>query len=460
MSLAKKYSGLPDLDASQEIYETPALTDDASTIQTDTLRTDSPTPSDEDHSDERVVRERIDQNSARRRFEPTLVHAKDVNFSDTIAAGERRSYRTSDDETLAEKITRLKREAEEVRIALQDKQAEPVPGIKVSKPEEAAHSDDTAVDELQSLINGLDTSAHSATRGSSREEALLKSLSNPTSATTNGDSSSTKPQSQPQPDPSATQAAIADRLTALETALGLPSISTSPPSILPALDHLTTQLDTLTSTLLPPSRTGINPPTLTPTTPNLDDLHSRIQHLTSEADKLTASRKAALASLSDLHDARLRYNAAARHTHSSSARHTSDQASKSDAAPATQQLDAKEAQIHAQLFLSEQSSKITALYQLLPSITSLQPLLPLVLDRLRSLSVIHAGAAEARGELDDVVARQAEARQEIAKWRTAVEGVEAKIEELKGEMRENVGVLGTMVQGVEGRVKALQTKEG
>ena len=464
MALGKKYADLPDLDASQEIYETPALTDDVSTIQTDTVRTDSPTLSDEG-GDERLVRARIDQNNARRRFEPTLVTSRGVNFSDTIASGERRSYQTrsrrrrrkvlheedgsdSEDETLNEKVARLRRETEEVRLELRrDENASP--DIKrpseQSRSKEMATQNARAVDELHTLLNEMDQSLHGSA-SVSKEEAFLQTLAADTAP--KPDPTPTKITTNTQSPSAAALAPIADRITALETALGLPSVSNSPPSILPTLDHLTSQLDTLTATLIPSTRAASTQPPST-TNPNLDDLQARIRTLTLDADKLTTSRKAAMTSLADLHEARLRYNQARPRDrpHSGTAPTTT-----------ATTIDQQEAVIHSDLFLSEQASKITALYQLLPSITELQPLLPVVLDRLRSLSMIHAGAAEARGELDDVMRRQGETRADIERWREAVEETERKMAELKGDMSENVKVVGEMVRGVEGKVKGLGRK--
>jgi len=112
--------------------------------------------------------------------------------------------------------------------------------------------------------------------------------------------------------------------------------------------------------------------------------------------------------------------------------------------------------LQSQLFLDEQSSKITALYHLLPTIQDLQPLLPVVLERLRTLSVIHTGAAQAKGLVDDLESRQREMKEEIGRWREAVEVVEKGMGELEGVMRENVTVLGGRVRGVEEKVGGLE----
>lgn len=474
MALAKKYAGLPDLDVAQEIYETPALTDDASTIQTDTLRTDSPTPSDEG-GDERLIRQRIDADSARRRFEPTLVDAKGVNFSDTIEAGGRRSYRTrsrrrrrrdhdgsgsdSDDETLASRIARLRREAEEVKLELAKKDDGE---FKDSVEQQQGPSEEDSLEELSKLIHGLEASPASMTNGK-KEDEFIKSLS--TTQTPKPEATKTgtqQPAASIPPSTTSALATFADRLTALESALGLPSVSTSAPSILPTLETLSAQLSNLTTTLAPTTRPSQSQSAQSNATPNLDALQARVRALTVEADKLAASRRTALASLSELHDARMRFSQTRHSRDRPTSGATSGAAGATSPSPAPNNagaMDKTEAGIHSDLFLSEHASKITALYQVLPSITELQPLLPVVLERLRSLSVIHAGAAEARGELDDVVRRQGEMREEVKRWRTAVEETEQRMGEVGGEMKRNVEVVGGMVRGCEEKVLELQKQK-
>jgi nuclear migration protein JNM1 len=450
MSLAKKYAGLPDLDAAPEIYETPALTED----NTDTLRTDSPAHSD-DESDANLVRQRIDTESARRRFEPSLVNARDVNFSDTIAAGERRSYRTrsrrrrrrdadnassseSEDENLSGRIARLKREAEEVRLELAKRDEGE---FKDSVEQQAGPSEEDGLDELDKLVNGLGNGTHANQKAKSEEE-FLRTLSETKSPMENGTKPDTTPKSTLTPSAVTALAVFAERLSSLESALGLSTLTAPPTSILPTLDQLSTQIAALGATLSPATRGNSNQTG----DPNLDALQARIRALTIEADKLTASRKAANTSLDELYDSRIRFNAQ---------RHVRDKPT-TDGPSTFNTIEKSEASIHTDLFLGEHASKITALYQLLPTITELQPLLPVVLERLRSLSVIHAGAAEARGELDEVMRRQSETAEVVAKWRQAVESTEAKMGEMEAQMKDNVDVVSKMVRGVEDKVKSLK----
>ena len=464
MALGRKYANLPDVDESPDIYETPELVDDTSTVRTDAL--DSPEPSDA--GDDRLDRQRIDRDTARRRFEPSLVNARDANFSDTIAAGERRSYKTksrrrrqrdydddsdageSDDESLSQRVARLRREAEEVRIQLAEQKEKADAGGGGGGQEQDNQEENDEMQQLEVLMSSLGPRS-TAGVASKQEQTFLEALREKPRPTSRRLASDPEPGQHDGIPPSSTAAvaAFSDRLTALELALGLSAIdpSNQESSILPTIDKLSRQVSTLTSTLAPtpPPTSSTTPPAL----PNLEALSTRLKGLTAEADRLSSSRKAAVQSLSELNDARIQYNAT-RHARTHSRTGSSHQPNP------LQSVENKEAGLHSELFLSEQSSKITALYQILPTITSLQPLLPVVLERLRSLNIVHAGAAEARSELDESLKRQSEMKQDVARWREAVEAVEKQMAEMKGNMKENVQVVGGMVKDVEERVKALK----
>ena len=104
---------------------------------------------------------------------------------------------------------------------------------------------------------------------------------------------------------------------------------------------------------------------------------------------------------------------------------------------------------------SKQDAKINALYGTLPTIESLAPLLPSVLDRLRSLRLIHADAAGASQSLAAVEKRQAEMGEEIRSWREGLEKVEEVVRSGEVRMKGNMGVVETWVKELEGRMKAL-----
>ena len=453
MAQSRKYASLPDVDETEapEIYETPDLTDDASTAQTATVRSDSPSVSGDEGRqdlDTGLHRQRLDRDSARRRFERSVVDAKDANFSDSLLSG-RRSYKTttrrrrrrngaeedgeysdSEEETLAGKLARLRRETDEVRLELDRRKVEPV---------EKSEVDDAGVQngvtKLSEMLVNLQTSQ-------TTREALR-----PTKATTNVNGSTAVPgdalpsQEEPGDIEPTTMAAIAsfsDRLTALETSLGL---STTTPeaemtTILPKLASLSGQITALSSSLISP------PPTEIPSTgssgrstlPLLDTLATRIRTLTSESEKLALSRKRALEALQELQDARLRIPPS--HYHPTKELSQEISAATSD----------------------DSSTKISALYATLPTVQDLQPLLHVVLERLRSLQSLHAGAANAKEDLDEIEARQAEMDKELDRWQKGLERIEKQMEESEMASNENRESMGRMVRDLEQRLEKVRSE--
>ncbi|KAJ9615707.1 hypothetical protein H2200_001784 [Cladophialophora chaetospira] len=502
MALSKKYAGLPDLDAAPEVYETPDLADDVSTVPTGTVRTISPSPSSEDEARPGLDRQPLDRDGARRRFETSRIDAKDVDFSDSIG-GTTRAYRTrssrrrrkrglenggeevgdlsdSEDETLATKLARLKREAEEVRLELErrerekDENGEFEDSVEQQQQQRGQDDDDVDVDgvqELSRVLDGLSTKARLKTAGTVEDDFMSRLNSNAQRSRPR-QQADVRSRADPSTDTVASTnlsavAEFSDRLTALESALGISSTSaTSQTSaILPTLASLSTQITTLSATLTPQP----TPSSTTQSQPHpayLDTISNKLKTLISESDRLTQSRKAALSSLTDLHDKRMQQlvsNATVqgntRHSRlrglSAASSAVNAQANNEGRADATAGPGEESLQIQSQLFLDEQASKITALYHLLPSIQELQPLLPVVLERLRTLSVLHNGAAQAKGLVDDLEGRQREMKEEMGRWREAVEHVEEGIKEAEEVMKSNVDVLGTKVREVEERVGQL-----
>ncbi len=371
----------------------------------------------------------------------------------------------------------MKREAEEVRLELERREQDKEE-FKDTVEEQDGEDLDRGVQELGDVLNVLSVKAGATkTSGSTAEEEFLSRLD---STTRRNDT--TTIQEVPTPPPPSTLSAVsafADRLTALEAALGVSS--TKDPAetrpILPNLTTLSTQIGVLSNVLTPKTTSTSTPAAGLPL---LDTVSSKLKTLIAESDRLTASRKQALQSLADLHETRMRQPVSATVHHGGgggnhsvrprrglsnvSSNQTGAPVAAADggddnddlAGPGNESLH-----LQSQLFLDEQSSKITALYRLLPSIQKLQPLLPDVLERLRSLSVIHAGAAEARHTLDDVERRQAETREEIKQWRQALEDVERGMANLEATMKDNVKVVGDMVSGLEGKVGQLgQLEQG
>lgn len=69
---------------------------------------------------------------------------------------------------------------------------------------------------------------------------------------------------------------------------------------------------------------------------------------------------------------------------------------------------------------------------------------------------MHAGAADVKGELDEIEKRLGRQEEDIAVWRGVVERVEGEIKEGREVLKRNVEVLGRLVGGLEGRVGELK----
>lgn len=408
--------------------------------------------------------------------------ARDVDFSDTIGTT-RRSYRTrssrrrrrrledggeelgdlsdSEDETLSRKLARLKREAEEVRLELERREQEKDTDGEFKDTVEQQDGGDVedanvdGVEELSKVLDQLSTRAGSRQAGSLENEFL--SRLNVGSTRRHGQdtkqlATTTREDTHSAPSALSAVAAFSDRVTALEAALGIPSTSTESQtaSVLPTLDNLTNQITVLSNTLTPNTSTASSNPQ---SPPILDSVSSKLKTLIAEADRLAASRKQAQQALVDLHEVRMRQlgYSGTRPRRGFSNNSGTNAPDADQAGPGDEAL-----QIQSQVFLDEQSAKITALYQLLPTIQNLQPLLPAVLDRLRELHVLHVGAAEAKNNLDAVEKSQAETREEIKQWRQAVEDVEKGMADLEDAMKGNVKTVGEMVSGLESRMVQLQ----
>ncbi|KAI1333240.1 Dynamitin-domain-containing protein [Xylariaceae sp. FL0255] len=407
MAVNRKYADLPDLDSAPDIYETPELTDDNSTVPTTIERSPSDNEFDDEEDDEIAIshsRLRIDQ--ARSRFLPAQVDAEHVDFSDRLS-GKRKSYRTSsrriqhgefsDDENgepLDKKIARLKREVQEAKEEHDQQQGE--------TPQQDADlvSLSNALSELSAQPEGelvYQTRQQKATNDSTAPQAE-RSLPSTDSATY----TITYAPSYEQSHALAKAADFDRRLTYLEKAMGLSSATPElegnglPRAIMPTLELLQNQIMTLSEA----------------STSSLDGISRRVRTLTQEAEQLEKTRKAAKAA--------------------------QDELSPSNASV----VEGGD---------SEQTAKINALYGTLPTIESLTPLLPPLLDRLRSLRAIHADAATASETLERIEKSQGEMASDIKQWREGLEKIEAT-------MGENGTAMSANMKVVEGWVKELEAK--
>ncbi|KAH8891915.1 hypothetical protein GQ53DRAFT_719706 [Thozetella sp. PMI_491] len=430
MASHRKYAALPDLDSAPDIYETPELTDDNSTVPPTTVRSPSDNEFDDEDDVPGISRSRLHVDEARARFMPADVDARDADFSDRLTS-KRKSYKTSsrrrrvledgteelgdlsdddddDAESLARKISRLKREVEEAKEAYGKQQAvaKEAPTASTGQGDEIA-SLSRALDEISGLTDGLAT-ARAPAAAAPRSAGAVAAAAEQTPAL--GDAATYTITYAPGYQQTHALAKAADfdrRLLALETALGvgasaMPELDAKglPRAVLPSLEALHKQISTLSEA----------------STSSLDSISRRVRTLTHEAETLEKARKSAKAAQEAL--------------------------VASGGAGAVETSPPEE---------SEQTAKINALYGTLPTIESLAPLLPPLLDRLRSLRAIHADAATASETLERIEKRQADMAADIQQWKGGLEKVEAAIQEGEAAMTGNMKV-------VEGWVKDLEEK--
>lgn len=134
MAAPSRLAALPGYDTAPDVYETPELTDDTSTTQhtapseeeEDSTTSTSATGSEDDSESESgvVSRRRLKPGHARERFtrEGKGVEIKGGRFGDRVGGLGGRGYRVGatsrrdEDESLGERVARLRREVEECRV--------------------------------------------------------------------------------------------------------------------------------------------------------------------------------------------------------------------------------------------------------------------------------------------------------------------------------------------------------
>ncbi len=372
-----------------------------------------------------ISRSRLRIGQARSKFMPAAVDASDVDFSDRLTS-KRKSYKTStrryrvlkdgteelgdlsdedDAGNLARKIARLKREIEEAREEYGKQKA------AAGQPKEEEISED----EIESLSQVLDEMSRLDRPLASRTLPAPPPVSLGGAAAAGPEESTgyTIP-SAPSYEQAHVLAKAADfdsRLLVLEQALGVGSSSMHefdsnglPRALIPLLEHLHKQVATLSEASVP----------------SLDSISRRVRALTQEAEGLEKARR----------------NAKAAH----------------EALASTGAASPTEA---ANPYDSEQTSKINALYGTLPTIENLAPLLPPLLDRLRSLRMLHADAATASETLASLEKKQAEMSGEIQQWREGLEKLEGAVREGDATMTKNVDVISGWVKDLEERMAKL-----
>ena len=417
-------------------------------IYTGTIRSHSSASSYKDFDDDEdegadISHSHLRPDEARSRFSPAQIDARDVDFSDRVNS-KRKSYKASsrrqrkredgtevlgdlsdeeDGESLERKLARLRREIEEVKDEFAKRNLE-----KKSTAGKSRRVGDLATEEdaatLSKMLDNISTTNGNAGEkvGSRLANALASSLKSPEAPQTanvtqkNGDASLYTVTYAPDFQQNHALAKAADfdsRLTFLEKALGIASTAIPaldskgvPMAVLPTLDRLHRQLAVLTEA--------------SPT--SLDNISRKVRLLTQEAERLDEARKSAKVAQEELRAA------------------TGDNAAMID--------DGEEID-------SEQVAKINALYGTLPTIENLTPMLPALLDRLRSLRTIHAGAATASENLNRAIKRQEDMANDIKKWREGLEKVEQSMKQGERTMSGNMKVIEGWIKELEERMKNL-----
>jgi nuclear migration protein JNM1 len=385
---------------------------------------------DEDDDDDAtgISRSHLRVDEARSLFLPAKVDAGDVDFSDRVD-GKRKSYKAStrrqrilqdgtrelgdlsdddDAEGLERKIARLKREVEEAKaeysnlVATSQGQKEQVPdGVAklatLSQVLEEISRPSVVVNTgvLRTPLNDPERPVPAKSSAGGNPAVLDEATYTVTYAPT-----------YEQTHALAKAADFDRRLQLLEKAIGIGSsalpevdINGIPRAILPTLDTLQKQILTLSQA----------------STSNLDSITRRVRTLTQEAEQLEKARVNAKAA--------------------------------QEALSSSGVVDSGDA--------TEQTAKINALYGMLPTIENLTPLLPPLLDRLRSLRAIHMDAAISSETLSKIEKQQIEMASDLKQWRDGLEKVEEAIKQGGTTMEGNMKVMDTWVKDLEARMAKL-----
>ena len=419
-----KYHSLPGIDTAPDVYETPELAEDVSTLPASTAVSESGDDSDAETSG--IQHQRLQTDQARSRFQPSRIDAHDVDFSDNITA-QRRSYRTStraqrrrgeilgDDsdeekESFSRKLMRVKQELGELESEYQKQVAS---GDK-SKVEE----DDPR--KVMAFISDKVDQIYTARRGGVRgaEPQLDRTIEKFNNYAPFGPSPRiTKAIANQPPLPGSqvqrgqleyvlNQAAEFDtRLTQLEKNLGLNG-NTMPELGDKAPFPVFTTLERIEQTigLVGDATQG-----------NLEAASTQIKKLITDAEQLKQIQQ-------DIP-------------------HASEDPKSPTENP-------------------EQEAKVNALYGTLPSIEKLTPMLPLVLERLRTLRLVHTSAWQADEVLTELENRQSQQEVEIKKWGKALEELDVDVKKCENALQGNMKVVGEWVKKIEKQVESLPGAAG
>ncbi|KAF2163909.1 hypothetical protein M409DRAFT_68169 [Zasmidium cellare ATCC 36951] len=409
---------LPGFDTAPDVYETPDIDDSTTTASTQQTSPRAPSEhsytseeekdDDEEDGPTRVSTRRLYPQAARDRFRTQSrgVDAKGVDLSDRVD-GKRKGYKLKkgvhgedEDEGLEARIARLRREVEECRaLAEAEKQGETEDEDEEVEGEGVVED----VDALSKLLAGVEVPT--VRKGRKRRGSIFHDA--PTTAPVQHEEAADLTDEQ-----TLTRiSAFDNRLSALETALGISSVLETTDSLftplLPSLALLDNQLSALTSA------TSLSA---------LEAASSRINKLKSEAQQL--------------------YHLQLQPTPSS------------DNNDPTAENNDEESQTPA-LLSPEDMKKLQHLYTLLPNLQALSPTVPALITRLRSLRTLHTTAATASQDLDSLEQRQNELDRELKMWREGLGKVEEAVQKADMANGKNGATVEEWVKDLERRMKAL-----
>jgi nuclear migration protein JNM1 len=417
-----KYDSLPGIDNSPDVYETPELDNDTSTIQASTTVSGSEN-GESDPEESGIQHSRLQTEQARNRFRPSRVDAQGVDFSDNIAA-QRRSYRTTtriqrrrgeilgDDsgdekESFSRKLMRVKHELAELEHEYQGRlQSGDKSKIEEKDPKEIMEYISDRVDYIYAMRRG-------GVRGA--EAILSKTIDKFQNYPPFEPSQRISEAIQRQPPLPGSQvqksqlefvlnqaADFDERLGDLEKSLGLNG-NTMPDISEKSTFPVFTTLEKLEQTIgmVADASSG-----------NLDAAAQQVKKMIADAEQLKELRT-----------------------------EVSTTTPAGDSRPYPYTL--------------EQEAKINALYGTLPAIDKLAPILPLVLEHLRTLRLVHTSAFEADALLRELEVRQSKQEDEIQKWEKSLEVVENDIKVCEQSLKMNMETVGGWVKGLEERFAKL-----
>lgn len=339
---------------------------------------------------------------------------------ETLEKSESRGVSDYDEESFERKVTRLRREILEVKEIFEKNKSNKRGNPAVSSLERDGSWDtlNDILDEAHKapiygaankIVHTLSTTSRTQ-HGSKRDQKVEPTEQNPELPSYTVTYAPTYQQSY-----ALAKAADFDaRLSLVETLLGVETIHLptqdrpSYASVLPTLDNLDRQISTLSSS----------------SNSSLDLIDRKVKQLTQDTQKLAEARLSARSAQDALNLSLEIAVVDTKHLH-----------------------DAEE--------ISERNAKINALYGTLPTIDSLAPLLPSVLDRLKSLQSVHAGAASASQNLAKLEAQQQSMAEEIKSWREGLEKVERAVEQGERATVGNVKVVEAWVKELEERMRKL-----